>query len=135
MSTDRPVPPRRAGLEIPLVASPRGQASADQAPTRAALDLSGIAPRTKPRPDAGALETLTRAAGFTSRTGAPETETDELPPPRRRQARARPKVQFNGRVPPNVLSRIVRYCDAHRLSNGEFLEQGIDRLEALSQDR
>jgi hypothetical protein len=135
MSTDRPVPPRRAGLEIPQVASPRGQASADQAPTRAALDLSGIAPRTKPRPDAGALETLTRAAGFTSRSGPLEAETDELPPPRRRQARARPKVQFNGRVPPDVLGRIVRYCDAHRLSNGEFLEQAIDRLEALSQDR
>lgn len=114
------VTPPRAGLEIP---GPQ--------PRRAGLDLTGIAEHPKPRVDAAAISEVARATGFTSRQSESAQQETDLPPPRRRMKRAAPKVQFNGRVPPDVLRRIVRYCNDERLENGEFLERAIDALAPL----
>lgn len=114
--------PRRAGLTIPGTPS--------EPPRRSGLDLSGIASQPKPRPDTDEIARVATASGFTSRHGSDsQAAVEEMPPPRRRLKRSPATAQFNGRCRPDVLRRIYAYCEAARLTNGEFLEAAIAALE------
>ena len=114
-------PPRRAGLSIPGDDEPL--------PRRTGLDLSGIPSHQKARPEPEQISQVAAASGFTSRHGPSQAPVEDLPPPRRRPKRALPMVQFNGRVRPEVLRRIHSFCNAHRITNGEFLDMAIEALE------
>lgn len=127
---NRPSP--RAGLTIPEPSNTRDEGS---------LDLSGINIRPKPRVPADAVAAVSASSGFNTRMPrgsepdsdyAAGTASSEavLPAPRRKLKRSNRVHQFNTRLSREELTRIVDYCERHRVTYAEFLVAGLERLEA-----
>lgn len=84
--------------------------------------LAGIKPSVDPVPSAplAEIDEAGRRAGFTSR------EPGARLVPRRRKA-VGPTLTINTRVPEDIAERFIQFCDQHRLSYWEGIEDLMNK--------
>ena len=108
-----------------------------------------VAPPPEPTPEQAAkLDEVARQAGFQSRQPANDLEKTTSTPPERRAAPAAPLLTPKNRVsrrdpdmpshqvyvkgPMDRVNRFVTYCDEHRLTYIDAIDQLLDMAEGKS---